>query len=292
MKKSLTLFILLTASLAQAATINTDGTNADVQAKINLASDGDTVVLPAGEFSYTTGLHFKRKSITLRGQTTITGAGTATPTINDATVLLDDVQPRSSAMIRTAMTGGVGCRITGITFRGTATTITRSNRTVVPAANGSTPNFSQRIDHCHFDRLSSATDLQISGYSLGVADHNVWDCKVGVSIVFGGSWKGGDNFGHKSWADYPYFGTRNFFFVETNTIRNLTTNLGTGASDTAHGAREVYRYNYIKNTIIGDHGSEGGARDHRCREAYFNTWEWTIAASAELATRRQRNHAR
>ena len=272
MKKSLTFSILLTACLAQAAMWNSDGTVSNIQSIHDTqATGGDTITLPAGTFTWTTGLSIT-KGITLRGQTTITGAGTATPTINDATVLLDDVMPRNVSIIRAAMTEGKACRITGITFRGTTTTTTRSLKAEVIKASGSTPNSSMRIDHCHFDRLHTATDLQPSGYNLGGADHNVWDCKEGVSIAFFGGWKGGDTFGNKSWADYSYFGTGKFFFVETNTIRNLTTNLLIGGSDTQAGACEVYRYNYIKNTVIGDHGTEGGeARPHRCGEAYFNT---------------------
>ncbi|PYY20816.1 MAG: hypothetical protein DMG62_21790 [Acidobacteria bacterium] len=70
MKKLLLLPILLAASLAHATTWNTNGTAADVQAKINGAVANDTVVIPAGTFSWTTQVTVN-KNITLKGQTGI-----------------------------------------------------------------------------------------------------------------------------------------------------------------------------------------------------------------------------
>ena len=62
-----------------------DGSEANVQAIHDTnAHDGDTITLPAGTFIWITGVTLT-KGITLQGQTTITGAGTATCTSDDQT---------------------------------------------------------------------------------------------------------------------------------------------------------------------------------------------------------------
>src|SRR5437899_11547613 len=60
----------------------------DVSTAIALASDGDTVIVPAGTASWTTGLVIT-KGITLQGQTT---TDSVSGTANDQTIILDDVQ--------------------------------------------------------------------------------------------------------------------------------------------------------------------------------------------------------
>ena len=72
---------------------DSDGSEASVEACIRSAADGDIVTLPAGTFSWTSCLEIT-KSITLKGQTTIAGAGTSNPTVTDATIIQDNT-PRS-----------------------------------------------------------------------------------------------------------------------------------------------------------------------------------------------------
>src|SRR5206468_5967688 len=87
-----------------AAVHQSNGSVVDVQAVINQAKDGDTITLPAGTFSWTSTLNIT-KGITLQGQTTITGAGTSSPTIHDGTIIKDDT-PRSGG--RPGGPGGIG----------------------------------------------------------------------------------------------------------------------------------------------------------------------------------------
>ena len=53
------------------------------------AHDGDTITLPAGTLTWTTGVNLT-KGITVSGQTTITGAGTANCTANDQAIIVDE----------------------------------------------------------------------------------------------------------------------------------------------------------------------------------------------------------
>src|SRR5262249_50379291 len=101
-----------------------DGSQASVQALQDAALDGDTIILPAGTFSWTSRLNIT-KGITLQGQTTITGAGTSNPSIIDGTVIAEDT-PRTgpgAGVISASLTASQSLRITGITFRYGTTTI-------------------------------------------------------------------------------------------------------------------------------------------------------------------------
>ena len=73
-----------------ATVYHSDGSEANVQAIHDTkAHDGDTITLPAGTFTWTTGVNLT-KGITVSGQTTITGAGTANCTAKDQTIIVDE----------------------------------------------------------------------------------------------------------------------------------------------------------------------------------------------------------
>jgi hypothetical protein len=60
---------LLASSSALSATRNTNGSRADVQAKIDAAVDGDIVVVPNGTFTWDTAVRISGKGIHLKGET-------------------------------------------------------------------------------------------------------------------------------------------------------------------------------------------------------------------------------
>src|SRR5262245_46883132 len=92
------LFLGVASATHSGATVyQSDGSDANVQAIHDTkAHDGDTITLPAGTFIWTTGVSLT-KGITVRGQTTITGAGTATCTADDQTIIIDE-KPRKTPM--------------------------------------------------------------------------------------------------------------------------------------------------------------------------------------------------
>ena len=76
-----------------ATVYQSDGSEANVQAIHDTnAHDGDTITFPAGIFIWITGVSLT-KGITVSGQTTITGAGTANCTANDQTIIIDEKLP-------------------------------------------------------------------------------------------------------------------------------------------------------------------------------------------------------
>src|SRR5215813_12828639 len=86
---------LASASLHAATWSAASANRSDVAAAIALARDGDTVTvpdtrsLPGGTASWTSRIDVT-VGITIKGQTTITGAGTSNPVITNNTVILDN----------------------------------------------------------------------------------------------------------------------------------------------------------------------------------------------------------
>ena len=256
-----------------------DGSMASVQAAINQAEDGDTITLPAGTFSWTQRVNIT-KGITLQGQTTISGAGTATPTCNDLTIVKDDV-PRAGwrGIISVNVKPSQSFRMTGITFEaGAVTTVPNNPGIRLTSSGASSPNSSIRVDHCHFKPLYVGQVVEVSGWIYGVGDHNVFEFsqagKVAWLIYNGSNWGGPSQiWGNGSWADYPWYGTEKFFFVEDSTFIRAG-NTATAAVDSLLGGRFVWRHNYHYNCIVADHGTEGApARGCRVKEIYDNVFD-------------------
>jgi hypothetical protein len=284
--KSAAAFVILilsgfSAPRCDATVHDSDGSAASVQALHNAARDGDTITIPTGTFTWSTGITIT-KGITLRGQTTITGAGTASPTANDLTIIKDNLPVGSSAITARMRSATQSFRLTGITFTyGSRTTFGSTDGFIHLICRAAQPNQSMRIDHCHFASLYQGKMIWISGWVYGVADHNVIQCRP-RSFSFNinhPTWGGpSQTNGNGSWADYPWYGTEKFWFIEDNTIIGTATGGRiSGTIDTQHGGRWVARHNYFQNAIPSGHGTEGGAhRGQRVNEFYDNTVHWTI----------------
>ena len=253
-----------------------------MQASLNSAHDGDTITLPAGTFSWTSRLEIT-KGITLQGVTTISGAGSANPTINDGTIVKDDTRRTGSnqGIIRATMRSNQSFRLTGITFSAGASNIFASgNGAIHLRSQGSAPCTSMRVDHCHFNLLYQGKIILVSGWVYGVADHNVLDVRNGSFPfhIWHDTWGGASQVnGNGSWADYPWYGTEKFFFMEDNTARESSVTGAKSFVDTFYGGRWVARHNYLLNCIPNGHGTEGGeARGQRANEFYDNTVKMTV----------------
>jgi hypothetical protein len=257
--------LIFTLSQAESAIVKAKSVSlGDVVSAIRLAHEGDTVVVPAGNASWTSTLRVT-KGITLEG------AG------DDKTVILDDV-PRTplndgGAILIADLNSKQSFRLTGITFRAGALTTTGNNGAV--RIRGTCP--AVRIDHCHFDGLHQLC-VHTYGCIFGVIDHCIFDCarRSLAILVWHDTW-GGKFYGDGSWAEPPYFGSEKFLFIEDNTFNNLGLKQTNGNIDAKRGARYVCRYNKFNNCKPANHGTEGG-RERGCRvmEIYNNTFNWTM----------------
>jgi hypothetical protein len=226
----------------------------DIQAKINLARDGDTVTVPAGTARWTVPLEIT-KNITVRGA----GIG--------RTVIYDTVPRTQLCLLHVTLSGNLPFRLSGLEFRGDSS-VTKPNGGGVIRLRGMpgvTSNF--RLDHCKFSGLYGLalrlTDL------IGVMDHCTVDTVNFQCIqAYHYTWGGGD-FGHGSWADLPYWGTNKFLFIEDCTFSTVT---GRAALDCYEGSRVVVRHNTLNNALVSAHGTEGQGRGTKQLEIYNNVF--------------------
>ena len=290
--------ILLTfVSQTSAAVISAASASlADITSAIASATDGDTVVVPAGTASWTSTLTIT-KGITLQGATTTAGAGTTSPTAADATVILDNIPRTDSAtVIGITLSPNTNFRLTGFTVKYGSLKTTPTNAgsiRITGTCPGASGTGSLRVDHCHFNQLYNAA-IVVNGWIYGVIDHNLVDVQGSAGagtiesmwIYNGRTWGGGTNdYGDGSWAEPAYFGSEKFLFVETNTINNLGTNQVSGAIDIRLGSRYVNRFNCFKNcTMVNSHGTESGGRlrGQRAAEYYKNIGTTTSVQSLGL----------
>jgi hypothetical protein len=270
------------------ATINAaSAALADVTSAISSASDGDTVVVPAGSADWTSVLTIT-KGITLLGATTVTNPGTQNPSVNDLTIIRDDspLNTKQSGLIQANLNPSQSFRLTGFTFtHGSRTTANDVGVVHLQSSTSSSPQLNMRVDHCHFDQIYGR-NIQTDGWVYGVADHNYIIAQGnGQSFYINCATYGGYTLGNGAWTDFPWFGTNKFFFIEDNTIVGNGNVSTSGAMDAEYGARWVARHNDLTNAHIGWHGTEGSSRGCRAVEIYNNSFHWALISMASQKNR-------
>jgi hypothetical protein len=242
------------------------------------AMDGDAITIPAGTFSWTTGVRIS-KGITLIGQTT---TDPVNKTASDQTIVLDNVTRGSGGrpIIDVESVAGRSYRVSGITFRPGSVAAVNNNGSIKLAGTSQ----AVRFDHCHFATMPyQAVDIAVSNAIYGVIDHNVFDFSRGTSesiTVHMSNWGGLEN-GDGSWIEPPYYGSGKFIFIEDNCFNNTSGSESAGVLDDLLGARWVLRYNHLYDVELQSHGTESGRyRGGRARECYKNDFHFTVARNA------------
>src|SRR5437660_3625363 len=264
------IFILsgVSASRGWATVYPSDGTAASVQSiHDNSAHDGDTITLPAGTFTWSTGVNIT-KAITLQGA----GVG--------VTIVKDGVQ--SGKLIAWSLAAGLPSRLTGIEFQDGGRSVTADAPDGILHVNGSnTDGSSFRWDHCKWSDMNGFT---VFDTVIGVIDHNTFtkSNKHLTTYIYGSRWNNASgNWGDGSWAAPTNFGSSEFLFYEDNTFTSSDPVYIEFGTDALAGARFVVRHNTITNCLIGDHGTESGGRirGSRAMEVYNNTYIGTNLAN-------------
>ena len=256
------LFILILSGFSgprcAAAVWNSDGTPQNIQQIHDTqAQNGDTITIPAGTFTWSTGITIT-KAITLQGA----GVG--------STIIRDDVQ--SGQLILWSLAAGLPSRITGIEFQDGG----RTNRQIdILLAVGSNTNGSKfRLDHCKWNNLNGAS---VFDTVIGVIDHNTFVIdRTGLPINIYGSYWNGRTLGDGSWAAPTGFGSSQFLFIEDNNFTHSNP-YQEGITDSFAGGRFVVRHNNIFNGLIANHGTESTGRERggRAMEVYNNSFTGT-----------------
>ena len=270
-----TLIVLLIplCGCAQAATYNAATANlADVQAAVNLATNGDTVNVPAGTSIWT-------NFLSVNNDIQLIGAGIG------QTVIYDGNTNRNVGGALTIQwipnVNGGPCRLSGFTFAGIQT----NNASTLAASiliQGTNNAF--RMDHNYLSILTSFEDIYFSQAICGVVDHNQFEWTNGADFLaiengsLGGNGAGNSQgWGDVSWATPVGWGTTNQFLYFENNGFYFHTNTVLGAwaiCDSALGSRFVFRYNNCTNCWLYTHGtdSSGRIRGFRAAEIYMNNF--------------------
>lgn len=269
--------LLVNANQVQAATVNSAScSQADVQAAVESAGEGDTVFIPAGICTWTAGVSLGRQlnwtpPVQIESKAlTIAGAGI------DSTIIVNEIPQNPSGindgvfMITTA--ANKSFRLTNLTIRGGATGTGNSWHGTVRIG-GYDDGF--RIDHVKFDRLNNHA-LETSGSALGVLDHCEFvNLNTTTWMQLNLSTWNDKSYGDGSWASPLSLGTSQAVYIEDNTF---TQTSGSYAMVDAYtGARFVFRHNNVLNGHTGNHGTEstGRGRGVFSYEIYDNVFNRT-----------------
>jgi hypothetical protein len=267
--------VLGLARFSFAATIPATSCNqADVQAAINSASDGDTVMVPVGDCTWsstvtipdTKGLSIIGAGV---GNTKITG--TANPKFN----------------IHIAAGLSTFTRISGIEFYSADYQAINIQQTTLWGARSSGR---YRIDHCKFNNHKG---MRISGNAYGVIDnctfyrdgdglYGYWFWTEGRTGMTSATANSADT-GYQDWSDPLDFGGPYAHYVEDCSFTFTTLSSTQNWMDGRGGGRQVFRHNTVVNGRIGWHDCCASyRRGYLSFEWYDNVFIFEVATGNPL----------
>jgi hypothetical protein len=258
---ALSAIVYLSAATAGAATINADGCgNSAVQAAINAAASGDTILLPAA------------CTATWSGGVTIPGAKAVTLDGNRSSITRSYTS--QVPMISVNTNAGATTRVTGFTFSKAAAT-GGYNWPHYIAVDGGWANAKFRVDHNTFNTCggSDSTHVRV-GSALGLIDHNNFYTTGGGEIIHI------EAYGNSNTAGWSYDvrpGSDDAVYVEDNNFYNAVSGnpayyYGASAVQAYYGARWVFRHNLCRMCQVDNHGT-AGMIGGRWWEIYDNTFD-------------------
>ena len=233
----------------------------DVSNACATATSGDTVVIPAGTFTWTSNVVWVAPA-----NVTLKGAGTSAIGGGDQTVITDNFVSGSALM---NLTISNTFRLTGITVQ-SGTGSTKDSGTIGFSGPGEL-----RIDHCRFLARSNTSPQIVALHNgiRGVMDHCLVDLLDNNAIyLYNGRRTNSDSVGNLEWSLSTDLGGTNYFFIEDNIINGIG-NFGSRLFDGLSGAKAVVRFNTATNCSLGEThstGHSGNDRGLRAQENYGN----------------------
>lgn len=237
-----------------------DCSQAAVQAALDAAGDGDTVLVPAGACNWPDGVAWTNKNVIVQGagidQTIITCVGCVRITSN---------VPTSQSS---------GWRLTGLTFQGAAP----SEIAITIWDNVSSWHYGWRIDHVKFNYpgAGSGYGIFIGGPTYGVIDNNEWIWGGGLAIIVAGQlddeWPGSATHPQGGYLlSQPLdLGSLKAVYIEDNVFTGSAPG-GVAAYDTSSGGgRAVFRHNTVTGGIYYSHWTRNREVGGILHEIYNN----------------------
>lgn len=281
-----TALVLLLLMIFQLTTDGADitavsGSRNDIQAAVDLALDGDNVIIPTGNWTFS-GI------VTFPEGINIKGAG------RDNTILTKSDQ-NSDPMFKVITSSGKPFKISGITFQGLGYQLLKDNSssTILDTGleiYGKATNFV--IENCRFKgfaghgiKIDVSPTWSLQGHPVGVIANNEF-IDIYYSTSYTSRGYGVALYGDNSWPELQ-LGSNNAIFIEDN---YFTHNRHCVAGNM--GGRFVFRHNtivdnYYPFAAIDTHGKKVGEHGARSYEIYDNTVtggiEWNGTAHATWA---------
>lgn len=287
-----------------AASCSQSAVNAVINGPTHVAVDGDTINIPAGSCTWTSGITVPSKiGITVIGSGTPNSGssttGASSSCSSGTTITLAPTSTRK-AFSFTPEYGNSATRLSCMTIAyGSGPSI--AFNVLGTCTSSGCPNL--RMDNITFSNWAGHTEAGISyginaiGDMFGVIDHNTINGSSGNFLQLveqsNASYLGVGYYGDNSWAQSESYGSANFLFYENNLLTDagLSENEG-GAGvwpDNAGGCRIVGRYNTFNadylNVDMMWHGTESNGRARSCRawEFYGNTTNCPASTECQAA---------
>jgi len=226
----------------------------DVQTAVNAAAVGDTVMVPSGNCTWSTGVTISGKALSL------VGAGIDVTNITD--------QGSQGSALRVVATAVNFVSVSGFTFIKSA-----SHPSGIVQIAGQQADVAFRFHHNRILQASSGSRGVYVYYVFGLLDHVVFDATGTGSIQMvsvDGSSVSSDG-GFTPWTQPLTLGTSAALYVEDCTFNYVDQ--AEDAVDAYTGARLVVRHNAFNNISLGFHGTDSGSnRSVFSYEIYSNTF--------------------
>lgn len=254
------LLILVSASV-HAATYTAASTSlADVQAALDLSTNGDTVSVPAGTSVWTNSANINFKSITFHGA----GIGSTIITRAPSTTTPAAINAASSFAQTNFVT------ISGFTLYTSNSAAAGIIHVGVPNCHGF-PSNQFRITNCKII-VTPQNGTSGRGIAVDAAYGLIDNCYFQTTNILGGQMvtvqNDAVNSTTNSWHIQLQWGDTNVVCMEDNIFEGPGPN--DGAFDAYVGQRVVFRHNLLTNLNIGWHGWDSSVRSPRSFEVYQN----------------------
>ena len=272
-----------------AATCNRSDVNAIINGPTHVAVDGDTIDIPAGSCTWTTGVTVPSGvgiSIIGAGAPNSGSGTTGAASSCSATAITDDLTSGGDIFLFQPTASSSGSRISCMKILGqsglSANAINSPFAAEGTCNSTACPNL--RIDNVTFDGslqavILNSDSLIIADNLFGVLDHNSAAGVLGPPgmefINFNNSaWNGVGAYGDNSWTSADSFGTAKALYLENNSwgagvlIGETEAAVPNGGEG---GGRIVARYNNCNGCLggVADHGTESNGRPRGGRQIEF-----------------------
>ena len=286
-----------------AASCNQSDVKAVISGPTHTAVNGDTIIIPAGTCTWTTGLSIS-KGITLTGS----GTPNTTPSTFGAgslnTTLIDNVSGNNPLVSVTGITTGQTFRLSTLDIEPNSASTPLGSPIHASGVCNSAGCAQIRIDNIGFglntqwneNGNSSNADWMIRTDNVfGVLDHNTLPNGSSVELFNSNhsAYLGVGGYGDNSWAQPDTFGTGNTLFAENNIVyinQAMSDCDVAPAGGGVGGCRVAGRYNHVTFEQYGfalmiPHGldTDGRPQGGRQLEAYGNTISCPVPTGCNTA---------